>query len=54
MSSSDAMAGTVNGGISFWYAQAGIPVPREPLAGDASADVAIVAAGTPDCGRRTT
>ncbi|WP_046707308.1 NAD(P)/FAD-dependent oxidoreductase, partial [Streptomyces europaeiscabiei] len=45
MSSSDAIAGTVNGGVSFWYAQAGLPVPREPLAGDASADVVIVGGG---------
>ena len=30
---------TINGGISFWYAQDGIPTPREPLPGDASADV---------------
>ncbi|WP_327729004.1 FAD-binding oxidoreductase [Streptomyces sp. NBC_00487] len=45
MSSMDAIAGTVNGGISFWYARAGLPVPREPLAGDASADVVVVGGG---------
>ncbi|MFD7706745.1 NAD(P)/FAD-dependent oxidoreductase [Streptomyces sp. NPDC059785] len=37
--------GTVNGGISFWYAQDGRPAPREPLAGDAAADVVIVGGG---------
>ncbi|QIP85850.1 FAD-dependent oxidoreductase [Streptomyces sp. Tu 2975] len=36
---------TVNGGISFWYAQDGVPVPREPLPGDSSADVCIVGGG---------
>lgn len=36
---------TVNGGISFWYATSGIPVPREPLPGDATADVCIVGGG---------
>ncbi|MFE2584917.1 NAD(P)/FAD-dependent oxidoreductase [Streptomyces sp. NPDC059378] len=35
----------VNGGISFWYADDGIPARREPLAGDASADVVIVGGG---------
>lgn len=35
----------VNGGISFWYAQDGLPTPREPLPGDASADVVIVGGG---------
>ncbi|MEU6392836.1 FAD-dependent oxidoreductase [Streptomyces sp. NPDC046939] len=38
-------AGPANGGISFWYADDGLPAPREPLAGDASADVAIVGGG---------
>lgn len=37
--------GTVNGGISFWYADTGVPVPREPLPGDADADVVIVGGG---------
>ncbi|WP_181018922.1 NAD(P)/FAD-dependent oxidoreductase [Streptomyces roseicoloratus] len=37
--------GTVNGGISFWYAQDGAPAPREPLPGDATADVCIVGGG---------
>ncbi|MEU1073339.1 MULTISPECIES: FAD-dependent oxidoreductase [unclassified Streptomyces] len=36
---------TINGGISFWYAQDGIPTPREPLTGDATADVVIVGGG---------
>ncbi|MEV6248913.1 FAD-binding oxidoreductase [Streptomyces sp. NPDC051742] len=36
---------TVNGGISFWYAQDGTPAPREPLPGDSSADVCIVGGG---------
>ncbi|MFE7805067.1 NAD(P)/FAD-dependent oxidoreductase [Streptomyces sp. NPDC057430] len=36
---------TVNGGISFWYAQEGTPAPREPLPGDATADVCIVGGG---------
>ncbi|NUK94899.1 FAD-dependent oxidoreductase [Streptomyces lunaelactis] len=36
---------TVNGGISFWYAQDGTPIPREPLPGDATADVCIVGGG---------
>ncbi|MET9484191.1 FAD-dependent oxidoreductase [Streptomyces sp. NPDC006638] len=36
---------TVNGGISFWYAEGGVPAPREPLPGDATADVCIVGGG---------
>ncbi|MFE5840636.1 NAD(P)/FAD-dependent oxidoreductase [Streptomyces niveus] len=36
---------TVNGGISFWYAQDGIPAPREPLPGDTTADVCVVGGG---------
>lgn len=36
---------TVNGGISFWYARSGLPAPREPLPGDATADVCIVGGG---------
>ncbi|MFH0519233.1 NAD(P)/FAD-dependent oxidoreductase [Streptomyces sp. M41] len=43
MSSSDS--GAVNGGISYWYADDGLPEVREPLAGDASADVVIVGGG---------
>ncbi|WP_406393347.1 FAD-binding oxidoreductase [Streptomyces sp. NBC_00882] len=35
----------VNGGISFWYADDGFPETREPLGGDASADVVIVGGG---------
>ncbi|MEV7284551.1 FAD-dependent oxidoreductase [Streptomyces sp. NPDC093252] len=37
--------GVVNGGVSFWYAQDGFPPPREPLPGDAEADVVIVGGG---------
>ncbi|MFE7704507.1 NAD(P)/FAD-dependent oxidoreductase [Streptomyces sp. NPDC057486] len=36
---------TVNGGISFWYADQGTPVPREPLPGDTTTDVCIVGGG---------
>lgn len=36
---------TVNGGISFWYADRGTPTPREPLPGDSTADVCIVGGG---------
>ncbi|MCX5397893.1 FAD-binding oxidoreductase [Streptomyces sp. NBC_00102] len=43
--SSGRTAGTVNGGISFWFARAGIPAPREPLPGDTHADVCIVGGG---------
>ncbi|MFF3613741.1 NAD(P)/FAD-dependent oxidoreductase [Streptomyces sp. NPDC002580] len=35
----------VNGGISFWYADDGLPAPREPLSGDATADVVVVGGG---------
>ncbi|MEU3523626.1 FAD-dependent oxidoreductase [Streptomyces sp. NPDC038707] len=35
----------VNGGVSFWYADDGFPPVREPLTGDASADVVIVGGG---------
>jgi glycine/D-amino acid oxidase-like deaminating enzyme len=43
---SSSTSGVVNGGISFWYADDGLPaVVREPLAGDASADVVIVGGG---------
>ncbi|WP_270889027.1 NAD(P)/FAD-dependent oxidoreductase [Pedococcus sp. 5OH_020] len=34
-----------NGGVSFWYAQIGLPEPRRPLPGDIELDVAIVGAG---------
>ncbi|MGW1463201.1 NAD(P)/FAD-dependent oxidoreductase [Streptomyces sp. NPDC002308] len=47
--SSDRTAGprreTTDGGISFWFARAGFPAPREPLPGDAHADVCIVGGG---------
>ncbi|MDO0913863.1 FAD-binding oxidoreductase [Streptomyces sp. DT2A-34] len=42
---SSSVSGAVNGGISFWYADDGLPEVREPLAGDASADVVIVGGG---------
>ncbi|OIJ63549.1 FAD-dependent oxidoreductase [Streptomyces mangrovisoli] len=35
----------MNGGISYWYADDGLPAVREPLASDASADVVIVGGG---------
>ncbi|MER6184709.1 FAD-dependent oxidoreductase [Streptomyces sp. NPDC001652] len=43
MSSSERAV--VNGGISFWYADDGFPAVREPLPGDATADVVIVGGG---------
>ncbi|MFJ9347141.1 NAD(P)/FAD-dependent oxidoreductase [Streptomyces sp. NPDC101237] len=42
---SSSASGVVNGGISFWYADDGLPEVREPLDGDASADVVIVGGG---------
>ncbi|OIK01174.1 NAD(P)/FAD-dependent oxidoreductase [Streptomyces colonosanans] len=42
---SSAVDSVVNGGISYWYADDGLPAPREPLAGDTSADVVIVGGG---------
>ncbi|MEU1025296.1 FAD-dependent oxidoreductase [Streptomyces sp. NPDC005904] len=48
MSSSTAHTGTpgtVNGGISFWYADDGLPPAREPLTGDTTADVCVVGGG---------
>ncbi|MFC5217874.1 NAD(P)/FAD-dependent oxidoreductase [Streptomyces coerulescens] len=42
---SSSVSDAVNGGISFWYADDGLPAAREPLAGDASADVVIVGGG---------
>ncbi|MET9506220.1 FAD-binding oxidoreductase [Streptomyces sp. NPDC006622] len=38
-------SGVVNGGISYWYADDGVPAVREPLSGDVSADVVIVGGG---------
>ena len=35
----------VNGSVSFWFAQTGLPAPRPGLAGDTEADVAVVGAG---------
>ncbi|MEU4268817.1 FAD-dependent oxidoreductase [Streptomyces sp. NPDC026092] len=45
MVSRSSGSSTINGGISFWYAQEGAPAPREPLPGDATADVCIVGGG---------
>lgn len=42
---STSVSDAVNGGISFWYADDGLPAAREPLGGDASADVVIVGGG---------
>ncbi|MFF4901084.1 NAD(P)/FAD-dependent oxidoreductase [Streptomyces sp. NPDC001068] len=42
---SSSASSVVNGGISFWYAHDGLPAVREPLDGDASADVVIVGGG---------
>ncbi|MCX5049106.1 MULTISPECIES: FAD-binding oxidoreductase [unclassified Streptomyces] len=42
---SSSASSVVNGGISFWYADDGLPAVREPLGGDASADVVIVGGG---------
>ncbi|MET9445878.1 NAD(P)/FAD-dependent oxidoreductase [Streptomyces cinerochromogenes] len=42
---SSPVSSVVNGGISFWYADDGFPAVREPLSGDASADVVIVGGG---------
>ncbi len=36
---------TVNGGVSFWWQQLGIPQPRPALTGSIDVDVAIVGAG---------
>ena len=33
------------GGISFWYADIGLPTPRPPLDGDRTVDICIVGAG---------
>ncbi|GGX88588.1 NAD(P)/FAD-dependent oxidoreductase [Streptomyces anandii] len=35
----------VNGGVSFWFADDGLPDVREPLTGDGQADVVIVGGG---------
>lgn len=35
----------VNGNVSFWYAESGLPDPRPHLGGDLRADIAIVGAG---------
>ncbi|GAA3780166.1 NAD(P)/FAD-dependent oxidoreductase [Streptomyces chiangmaiensis] len=42
---SSAVSGAVNGGVSFWYADDGLPAQREPLSGNGSADVVIVGGG---------
>jgi glycine/D-amino acid oxidase-like deaminating enzyme len=38
-------AGTVNGGVSFWFAQTGLPERGPALPGDLSVDVCIVGGG---------
>ncbi|MBJ7001910.1 NAD(P)/FAD-dependent oxidoreductase [Streptomyces griseofuscus] len=42
---SSSTSSVVNGGISFWYVDDGLPAVREPLPGDATADVVIVGGG---------
>ncbi|MFJ3672001.1 NAD(P)/FAD-dependent oxidoreductase [Streptomyces sp. NPDC090106] len=42
---SSSASAVVNGGVSFWFADDGLPAVREPLSGDASADVVIVGGG---------
>ncbi|MEU6553043.1 FAD-binding oxidoreductase [Streptomyces sp. NPDC046915] len=42
---SSSASNVVNGGVSFWYTDDGLPAVREPLAGDATADVVIVGGG---------
>nr|WP_211283852.1 FAD-dependent oxidoreductase [Streptomyces antibioticus] len=42
---SSSATAVVNGGISFWFADDGLPAVREPLTGDATADVVIVGGG---------
>ena len=37
--------GVTDGGVSFWYAQTGLPTPRPPLPGDLDADVCVVGGG---------
>ncbi|MDH6218440.1 NAD(P)/FAD-dependent oxidoreductase [Streptomyces pseudovenezuelae] len=44
-SAGGSAGGVVNGGISFWYADDGLPAVRAPLAGDATADAVIVGGG---------
>ncbi|MFC8519908.1 NAD(P)/FAD-dependent oxidoreductase [Streptomyces sp. NPDC057257] len=43
--SSSGSRPVVNGGISYWYTDDGFPAVREPLDGDAAADVVIVGGG---------
>jgi glycine/D-amino acid oxidase-like deaminating enzyme len=42
---SATVKGTVNGGVSFWYAATGLPERRPALAGSAAADVCVVGGG---------
>jgi len=35
----------VNGSVSYWYRESGLPRPGEPLPGDRTADVCVVGAG---------
>ncbi|MFZ3454695.1 NAD(P)/FAD-dependent oxidoreductase [Arthrobacter sp. 7Tela_A1] len=41
----DSSTAPVNGKVSFWYAETGLPDPRPGLEGDANADIVIVGAG---------
>lgn len=40
-----SLSGVPNGGVSFWYAQTGLPTPGQKLSGDADCDVCIVGGG---------
>jgi glycine/D-amino acid oxidase-like deaminating enzyme len=42
---SGGTAGLVNGEVSFWYRQAGLPAPRDPLPGPREYDVCVVGGG---------
>ena len=41
----DVTSGPINGGVSFWWSQAGRPEPRPALDGDLDCDVCIVGGG---------
>jgi glycine/D-amino acid oxidase-like deaminating enzyme len=41
----DSSTGYTNGGVSFWYRQAGLPPRREPLPGTRAYDVCVVGGG---------
>lgn len=44
----------INGKVSHWWQQVGVPAARPELPGALAADVAIVGAGFTGCGPRTT